>query len=74
MQFRSIILAATGLLSVAYAAPASGSPVPENPLLTRQCAANGVCAPNPTACSNLRCCSGAKQGRGGGVCCCVSFP
>ncbi|EUC37188.1 hypothetical protein COCCADRAFT_86444 [Bipolaris zeicola 26-R-13] len=63
MQFRSIILAATGLLSVAYAAPASGSVVAENPIFTRQCAANGVCSTDVNGCTNLRCCSGVKQVR-----------
>ncbi|KAH7552485.1 hypothetical protein J3E72DRAFT_378080 [Bipolaris maydis] len=69
MQFRSIILAATGLLSVAYAAPATGNVVSENPLFTRQCQPTGFCAKSVDACTQLQCCSNAKQGDGTGCCC-----
>ncbi|TDZ18122.1 hypothetical protein Cob_v008888 [Colletotrichum orbiculare MAFF 240422] len=58
--------------ALAAAAP-SGIVETEHLLEARQCQKAGVCSKggdNGTFCSNLKCCSDSKSGRGGAVCCC----
>ncbi|OHW95706.1 hypothetical protein CSPAE12_05597 [Colletotrichum incanum] len=64
----------TFFAALAVAAPGKMNNVDANPLLeSRQCSAAGVCSKggdDGTFCSQLKCCSDSKSGRGGGVCCC----
>ncbi|GKT66499.1 hypothetical protein ColTof4_03991 [Colletotrichum tofieldiae] len=60
--------------ALAAAAPSKTGNVDINPLLeSRQCSASGTCSKggdDGTFCSQLKCCSNSKSGRGGAVCCC----
>ncbi|GJD03943.1 hypothetical protein ColKHC_12768 [Colletotrichum higginsianum] len=63
----------TFLATLAAAAPGQQATADVSPILQKRCEAAGVCSQggdDGTFCSNLKCCSDSKSGRGGAVCCC----